>query len=118
MSGVNPVLAAALTKSLKIGEISPGSHELDLQVTLRVRGTVVKRPATQYTPTISIPLKATLAVLLQRMGCTREAAQDLLVQVMSEALAVDGAPNKALENSLSDVDAAMARVGELTGSLP
>ena len=110
-------LARALTDS---GDIRVGTYKIDETITLHVCGTVQRRPDTSYTPTVAIPLKATMALLLQRMGCTREAAADLLVDVMTEALAAESDVHAAagIAERIEDVESAMARVQAVTGKLP
>jgi hypothetical protein len=109
-------LAKALVeKDFKAGV---GVHVINTTVTLKMKGTVTKGKDVEYTPTASIPLKATLAFMLHRMGFQREAAKDLLVEAMTDAL---NAGNKAatdVENLLIDIDEAMEHVNEVAEALP
>jgi len=100
------------------GPLAPGQYNVDETLTVRVCGTVVKGADESYTPTVAIPFKAVVALLLARMGATRESAVDTLVEVMTEALnggesAVDG-----LEARTKDVDLAAARVSAMLDALP
>ena len=54
---------------------------------------------TDKAPTCSIPLLATMALLVKRMGFQREAALALLTEVMTEALTMD---EKAADTLMAD----------------
>lgn len=100
------------------GPILPGSYNVDETVTIRVTGSVEKLEDELYTPTVDIPLKRTMALLLARMGIQREAAKAALVAAMNEALNTIKESNDAIDEYISDVDAAMAHVQSVTAALP
>ena len=110
------IMAAVAGKAA--APLAPGQYTVDETVTVRVQGTVVKGADESYTPTISIPFKAVVALLLARMGATREAAIDTLVEVMTEALSGGESAVEGLEARTKDVDAAAARVAGLLAALP
>lgn len=117
---MNPVAKVALEKLLGKEKtvILPGAYAIDEEVTLRLRAVVKRSADTEYTPTAEIPLKTTLAFLLARMGFQREAAANLLVEAMKDALAAETSGDEKIEALMGDVDAAMARVSAMTNSLP
>lgn len=61
-----------------------GKHEVDF--TVRVRGTMDVGADTEKTPTVSIPMKETLALFIRYCGITREAAMGILERAMNDAL--------------------------------
>ena len=121
---MNDVIQTALVKLLgkDLAVLTPGTTEINEVITLHVQGTLRRGEDSYYTPTVSIPLKATLALLLSRMGFQREKAGEILVQCMTEALALtDDNKSKSseiMEALLANVDDAMARVSQITGALP
>ena len=121
---MNDVIQTALVKLLgkDLAVLTPGKTEINEVITLHVQGTLRRGEDSYYTPTVSIPLKATLALLLSRMGFQREKAGEILVQCMTEALTLtnDTKPKGAdiLEALMANVDDAMARVNQITGVLP
>lgn len=111
------VLHTALAKALArdLPALAPGTYEVDAEITLRVHGTVRKGEDVEYTPTVEIPLLATLALVLEKSGFMREHAKAILVEAMTEAIRT---PADAIANRLNDVHAAMAHVREVTDTLP
>jgi hypothetical protein len=84
----------ALTKAVakKIADaardtISVGKHEVDF--TVRVKGTVSVFEDTEKTPTVSIPMKETLALFIRYSGITGPHAVALLQRAMTDALAAN-----------------------------
>ena len=61
-----------------------GRHEVDF--TVRVRGSMVVGADTNKIPTVSIPMKETLALFIRYCGITREAAMAILERAMNDAL--------------------------------
>jgi hypothetical protein len=68
-------------------EVESGTHPVD--VTLRVTGDLEIAEDGKRKPTVKVLTKATVALLLRRMGCTREDALALLESVFSDALNLD-----------------------------
>jgi len=106
-------LIAKNTPDLPVGQVT-----VDEVVTLHVKADIRRGEDGEYTPTISIPLKATLALLLARMGFQREMASALLIEAMTEALAGDRLGEETISERIADVESAMARVQEITAALP
>ena len=119
---MNQIALVALQKHLKdlvdTSTIAPGVHHFDEVIAFHICGSLLRSPNELYTPTTSIPLLETVAILLERMGVVRESTSQLLVEVMSEAIALKESGSVALAERLKDINAAMARVREVTGALP
>jgi len=73
---------------------------------------------TDKTPTCSIPLLPTLALLIKRMGATREAALVMLREVMEEALTLDKDAASKLLEELGVAEAEQAIKEQVIGKLP
>lgn len=113
----NEVLVAAAKGLEKMVEAVPvGTHLVDEVVTIHVRGTVTKSKDTEYTPTAEIPLKAALALLLEKSGVTGPRAMDLLVEALVEA--TDKSKVEAIGERMKNIDVAMAAVQKTLGELP
>ena len=117
---MNDALQVAIAKIIAkdLPELATGSYEIDQTVTLHVKGTVKKGADCEYTPTVSVPLKATVALLLNKMGFQRDRAAELLVEAMTEALEWERLGEETIVERLADVDAAMERVQQITAQLP
>lgn len=115
LAALNAVLAKLAKAS---GPLAPGSYAVDETVTVRIAGTVDKGEDEVYTPTVDIPLKRTMALLLARMGVQREAAMAAMVAAMTDALNAGRNADADIDAYMADVDAAMARVQSVTASLP
>jgi len=64
----------AKTWKNETAELSPATHFIDEEITLRIRGSVEKHDDESATPTVSIPLIATLAYFWDRLGVDRDEA--------------------------------------------
>lgn len=119
---LNALLAKAIEKAVskpaKGVVLAVGAHEIDETLTVHVKGTLKKGEDTTYTPTADIPLKAALALVLEKAGVTRDAAAAMLVSAMTEALEGDTSKNAAILERVKDVDAAMERVTSAAAALP
>lgn len=115
---VKIALAKQLGKETKNLKLDPGQYDVDETITVRINGTVKKAEDNEYTPTVDVPLKATLALVLQKAGFQRENAKRILVEAMTEALELDTQAGPVIEERLADIDAAMAHVQEVTDDLP
>ena len=85
-------------------EIGSGTHPVD--VTVRVTGDLDIAEDSERMPTVKVLTKATLALLLRRMGCTRLDALALLQSVFEDALTLDEDAREALLEE-SGVDEAL-----------
>lgn len=120
---MNSILLTALNsvvgKLVKANSpVVPGVYNVDETITIRVAGSVEKLDDEVYTPTVDIPLKRAMALLLHRAGIQREAAKAALVAAMNEALTTGKGSDAAIDEYIADVDAAMAHVVSVTAALP
>jgi len=116
---MHDILHVAIAKLLKdTPDVPVGTVTVDETVTLKVKATIKRNKDGEYTPTVSIPLKATLALLLAKMGFQRDRAAELLVEAMTEALNEDRLGEETISERLADIDTAMERVQAITAALP
>lgn len=111
-------LAVAKLIAPKNVDLPIGSTRIKKTLTIEVDATVNKFADEEYTPTVSIPLKATMAVLLQRMGFQRDRAMELLTEAMTEALKMEKMGEDEIAKLSANVDEAMERVAAVTAALP
>lgn len=87
---MDSVLTTAIAKhfdKLAKGKVIPaGAYQIDTVVTLAIKGSLKKGQSTLATPTVEIPLIATMALLLKKMGFQREKAAEILRECMTESL--------------------------------
>ena len=117
---MNAILATAVEKlvgKLKT-PVSIGTHQVDEYITLHVVGEVKKFADETYIPTVSVPLKPALAILLHLMGFQREKAADILVKAMTMALNNGTDSTAEIEAYMKDIDACMLKVESLSAALP
>lgn len=106
-----------LAKPIK-GNLTPGVHTVEETVTIRANGTIKKSDDYERAATCEIPLIDTLALCLQSMGCTREAAIGKIVAAMQNAYDMrqgkydPGDKREELEQTIADMQAARERVQE------
>jgi len=82
-----------------------------VDVTVRITGSLGKGEDFDKVPTVSVPLISAMALLVRRMGITREAALELLCEVMTDAIELGKDANKTLLEE-SGVLAAQKQVKE------
>lgn len=82
------MLANIVSKAAKSSRnaLPTGTHEIEEILTLQLTGSVTVGEDSTRAPTCSIPLLPVCALLLKRMGCQRDAAMELLREVMTAAL--------------------------------
>ena len=115
------MLEALLAKKWKneSADFTPGRHWIDEEVVVRVTGSVEKHDDQLITPTVSIPLIPTLALLIEKMGVTREHALTMLRDAISEAMADGVSEDAHIKERISDVEKAVTTVRkELIDQLP
>lgn len=117
---MNALEKLALVKLLgkDLDDAPVGKHHVAGRVTLDLDATISRSPDSEYTPTVSVPLKATLALVLHRAGFQRDRAAEIIVEAMREALTLGEHGADEIAERIADVDAAMERVTEITESLP
>lgn len=123
MSHLNDLTALAISRAISAKEasaaregITAGTYDVDL--TVRVKGTIEVSEDTDRPPTTSIPVKEVLALFLARSGCTREHSIALLRECLTDALRDDVRGQGAIE-AAADIDREFKKaVAEITNSLP
>jgi hypothetical protein len=117
-------LSTVLAKLVKAnGPLAPGHYNVSDTVTLAIDGEVVKGEDESYTPTVDIPLLATLALFIEGLRGKVQQVQvetimETLVESMTAALSANVKADPVLKARLADIDAAMARVRSMTAALP
>lgn len=111
-------LAKLLEKDTKGVVIAPGVHNVDETVVIKLQGTITKGAPVNYTPTVDIPMLTTLALVLEKSGFQRERSKALLVEAMTEALALGEQGSEHVAERVKDIEAAMGHVREVTEALP
>lgn len=115
IAGLDPVAATALSKAVSAAALAVardglcvGQHDVD--VIVRVTGTLSVGVDTTRIPTCSVPLLATLALALTRAGIMRDRILALVVDAARDALL----GGEAVEATMRDlgIDAAIATVRE------
>lgn len=92
--------------------------EVPFDFTVRLSGSVKRGKAGDRKPTSRALRKATLALLVRRMGLQRDAALDLLAQVLVEAHQLGEDAERALLEEHPEVSGAFERVDAFIGVLP
>lgn len=118
---MNAEVMSALEKAAKKAghrdELSQGEYDVDAIV--RVVGTLKVGTDYEATPTVSIPLKETLALFVHRCGCTRDKALEVLADCMRDAIGATNRGAGALVEALPEVSATMSTVQhEVLAKLP
>lgn len=111
-------LAKLLEKDTKGVKLPVGVHTVDQTVVLKLKGQVTKAKDVPYTPTVDIPMLTTLALVLEKSGFQRERSKLLLVEAMTEALALGEKGSEHVAERVKDIETAMGHVREVTGALP
>jgi hypothetical protein len=96
-----------------------GEFHIDTVVTLEIKGSVKKGQGSDATPTVEIPLIATMALLMKKMGFQREKAAEILRECMIESLQMKENPKpddktsaELIAERIADAEAAIAFVKE------
>lgn len=111
-------IAKQFEKDTKEFKPTAGNHEIDQIITLRVVGTVSKKADYESTPTVDIPMLATLALVLEKSGFMRDKSSAILVEAMTEALNLGEKGADHIAERVKDIEVAMAKVREVTSALP
>ena len=98
---LNNLVATAAAKAAREA-LEVGTHQVD--ITVRVTGSLNVAKDTEKTPTVSIPVKEVLALFVARSGCTREASLKLLRECLTDALA-EGTKGEGAIAGAVDLDA-------------
>jgi len=94
--------------------VRPGVYDIDLDVKVKGRLTV---PAGEFhTPTVSIPLLATLALALRYSGVTREKTKEALLRAATDAVLKGQGVEDTLTSELPWVKKALEELREELGA--
>ena len=112
---LSKVIAAAELKKER-DALVVGKHDIDL--TIRVTGSITVAADTEKAPTVSIPVKEVLALFIARAGITRESSIKLLQECLTDALKESSKGQGAIEEAAIIDDEFDKAVSELTKALP
>lgn len=89
-------------------KLGPGHHDIDL--TVRIKGSMSIGEDYEKAPTVSIPLLAVLALFAKRAGVTKESSLNLIRECMVEALST---ANKGADVLAAEVEGLEIMVKEI-----
>ena len=118
---MNELVKTAILKALKADPkaINEGTFRLDgTRVIVELGGTITKFPAEWHTPTTSIPLIPSLALMLRDMGFQREQVMEKLEVAMNAALAMNEQAEGYINEFNSDCAALTQKVRASAKTLP
>lgn len=105
MASVNEVVATALAKQIKAVALPVGKYDLTgTKVTIELSGTMTKCDSEDYTPTVSVPVKAALILALQKAGVQDVNISKILVEAMKEALTLGKKGEDAIKAHVKKYD--------------
>lgn len=91
-------------------DLRPGRHFVDEVLVCRITGSVEKRPDEWITPTVSIPLVPTLALVLEKAGLAGDAALAVLTEAITEAMQEGVKEDQHIRDRMEHVERAIATV--------
>jgi hypothetical protein len=122
---LSPVEALFIQRALSADRVRealealvPDGTEADIDVTVRVRGHLKRGESGDRKPTSRALRKATLAVLVRRMGLQREKALELISSVLLEAHELTEDAEKKLLEEHPEVEEAFGKVDAFIDTLP
>lgn len=117
VTALNNLVEAKALKAARAG-LAVGTHQVD--VTVRVTGTVTVGEDYGRTPTVGVPVKEVLALFLARSGALRGANVALLQACFTEAMADGAGKGKdALKKAVTDLDTVWTdQVNAILATLP
>lgn len=83
-------------------QVTVGKHNVDF--TVRVQGSVNVGEDYQQTPTANIPILAAFAIFTKYAGITREAATNLLIKSMNEAMASEQDMDEVVKARIEEIE--------------
>jgi hypothetical protein len=100
-------------------ELAPGLTEVSGQYLLTVSGVVEKGDDSFATPTVSIPLIATLAFLCEKLGVDRDSMVPVLRDAIREAMLAEQKEDSSIQAHIRNVEQAVEFVKkEILSTLP
>lgn len=122
---LSPVEACFVSRALAADKIKdaidamvPDNTEATVDVTVRFTGKLARGEAGERKATSRALRKATLALLVRRMGLQRDAALALLTDVLTEAANMGEDAEKALLEECPEIEGAFGAVDKLADALP
>jgi len=107
-----------ITKTKAKDLIKPGNYQINRTIVFQVKGNVRKGEETEFTPTVAIPIKAAMALLLEKSGITREHSSRLLVEAMTEAINLGKQGEDFVKEKINVIEEAEKKVKETIDALP
>jgi len=98
-------------------EVAAGDYKFDTVLTFNLKGELRVAEDFEWTPTVSIPIKETLALFMRYCGATREAAMAGLMRAMKEAHELEEKGETCIAE-LADLKEMEKQVVESLGQLP
>jgi len=96
-----------------------GTHSIEREFVVRIKGEVEKLDDQMISPTISIPLIPTLAFFWEKCGLQRDHALSILRDAIGDALDAEVNENRNIKSKMDDVKVAMDAIRqELIEKLP
>lgn len=117
VTALNNLVEAKALKAAR-AELSVGTHQVD--VVVHVKGTITVGEDYPRTPTVGVPVKELMALLLARSGALREANVKLLQECFTEVMADgEGKGKDALKAAVKDLEAVWEpQVNAILATLP
>lgn len=124
MSNVNAAVTMALSKCIKDTAAASARKdltvgEIEIDTVVRIKGTLKVGADYERTPTVSVPLIETMALLLHNSGFTREKSKSMLIAAMQGALSETGKGQGAIAEAYKEIIAeASKHVTDTLAALP
>lgn len=100
-------------------DLAAGRHYFDDEFVVRISGSVEKHDDQLVSPTVSIPLVPTLALIWEKAGIARDEAMTLLREAITEAMDSGVNEDGHIKRRIEDVNKAITAVrSELIDQLP
>jgi len=107
-------LSNLLAKAAKEVELAPGSYSVNEKVSIDVSASISKLEAELYIPTVSIPWKKVVALMLKRAGATRKALKDLLQSCVMQAVAESSDLSELIASEIEEIETWESQVQEIS----
>jgi glycine cleavage system protein P-like pyridoxal-binding family len=122
MKNINTIALRSLAKAIaeeikERAEIQPGTYKVSEELNISLDAVVTQNGEEEYTPTISIPTKVTLALFVRYSGITGQAALDALQRAMTEAVKLGEKAEESV-SEMANIKEAEAKVKKMLGKLP
>ena len=118
---MNSTIMGVVSKKWKDAELElpVGRISIDTSFVVHLAGSVDKREDQFVAPTISIPLLATMAYFVDRLGLERDQALTTLREAITEAMTQNVDESPAIKARMAEMESAVTAVKrDLIGKLP